>query len=111
MSEKELEKLFVKEVRKAGGNAYKFVSPGQTGVPDRLVIFPGNHIGFVELKAPGKKPRPDQQYQQRKLLDYDCFVTNLDNQDSIEAVIQKIKNWGKDDMEILLDTLEESGVL
>lgn len=111
MSEKELEKLFVQEVRKAGGNAYKFVSPGQTGVPDRLVVFPGNHIGFVELKAPGKKPRPDQQYQQRKLVDYDCFVVNLDNPKEIGAVIHKIKNWRRDEMEVLLDALEESEVL
>lgn len=108
MSEKELERLFVQEVRKAGGNAYKFVSPGQTGVPDRLVVFPGNHIGFVELKAPGKKPRPDQRYQQRKLVDYDCFVTNLDNPEAIEGVIRKIKNWEPDEIEVLLEALEES---
>lgn len=111
MSEKELEKLFVREVVKAGGKAYKFVSPGQTGVPDRLVVFPGNHIGFVELKAPGKKPRPDQQYQQRRLIDFDCFVANLDNPESIGPIINKIKTWRRDDMEVLLDTLEERGVI
>lgn len=40
-SEKTTEKYLRDEVRKIGGRAYKFVSPGNTGVPDRLVCLPG----------------------------------------------------------------------
>lgn len=90
MSEKELEKMFRDAVRKAGGCAYKFVSPGMSGVPDRLVVLPGNAIGFVELKAPGKKSRPEQCYQQRRLEDLGCYVAVLDDPGMIEQIIREI---------------------
>ena len=51
MLESTLERRFVNMVRKAGGRAYKFVSPGNLGVPDRIAILPGGRIWFVELKA------------------------------------------------------------
>lgn len=51
MKESEIEKLLVAEVRRLGGWAYKWVSPGNAGVPDRIVVFPGRPPVFVELKA------------------------------------------------------------
>ena len=51
MLEKEIEKILVAEVKKLGGKAYKFVSPGNSGVPDRIVIFPKRPPVFVELKT------------------------------------------------------------
>ena len=50
MREKDIEKILVEQVRKLGGRAYKWVSPGNDGVPDRIVIFPGRQPVFVELK-------------------------------------------------------------
>ena len=67
MLEKEPEKKFTEAVKKCGGIAFKFVSPGNAGVPDRLVILPGGRIGFVELKQEGKKPTPLQRRQQKRL--------------------------------------------
>lgn len=93
MSEKELEKMFRTAVREAGGCAYKFVSPGMSGVPDRLVVLPGNAIGFVELKAPGKKSRPEQCYQQRRLRGLGCYVTVLDAPEMIGQIIREIIAW------------------
>ena len=58
MPEKQLEYLFLTEVKRVGGLALKFVSPGFAGVPDRLVLIPDGKIGFVEVKAPGQHPRP-----------------------------------------------------
>lgn len=51
MTEKEIEKILVSEVKKLGGRAYKWVSPGNNGVPDRIVIFPRKTPVFVELKT------------------------------------------------------------
>lgn len=51
MQEKEIEKILVSEVKKLGGRAYKWISPGNDGVPDRIVIFPNRAPVFVELKA------------------------------------------------------------
>lgn len=51
MREKDIEKVLVDEVKKLGGRAYKWVSPGNAGVPDRIVIFPDREPVFVELKT------------------------------------------------------------
>ena len=45
-------------VKKNSGIALKLVCPSFAGMPDRLILLPDGHIGFAELKAPGKKPRP-----------------------------------------------------
>lgn len=47
-----IERHLVNEVKKAGGIAYKFTSPGRRGVPDRIVLLPNGKIIFVECKAP-----------------------------------------------------------
>ena len=51
MLESTLERRFVNMVRRSGGRAYKFVSPGNLGVPDRIAILPKGRIWFVELKT------------------------------------------------------------
>ena len=61
MREKTVEQKFVSEVKKAGGICPKWVAPGFDGVPDRIAMFPGGKIAFVEVKAPGEKPRPLQE--------------------------------------------------
>lgn len=55
MREQFIEKKFTDAVKKMGGIAPKFVSPGLDGVPDRLVLLPMGRMAFVEFKAPGKK--------------------------------------------------------
>lgn len=51
MRESEIERMMRDEIKKLGGRSYKWVSPGNAGVPDRIVIFPGRPPAFVELKA------------------------------------------------------------
>lgn len=51
MREKEIEKILVDEVKRLGGRAYKWTSPGNDGVPDRIVILPDTRVIFVELKT------------------------------------------------------------
>ena len=63
-SEKEVEKALIKAVRKSGGICLKFVSPGWSGAPDRICLWPGGRVAFVETKRPGAKPR---QLQERRL--------------------------------------------
>ena len=76
MKESELERILVEEVRKEGGKAYKWVSPGNDGVPDRIVIFPGGKIYFVELKVEGGRVSATQIAQLKALanLGLDAFV-------------------------------------
>lgn len=90
MREKDIETYLRDQVKKAGGKAYKFESPGNDGVPDRIVIFPSNRIYFVELKAPGKKPRPLQIKQMRDLESFGCEVFVLDSKEAVNEFITKV---------------------
>lgn len=90
MLEKQIEQKFVQEVKKQGGLALKFISPGLVGVPDRIVIMPGAHIGFVELKAPGGKLRPIQKAVHARLKRLGVVVLVLDRVENIQEVIDEI---------------------
>ena len=48
----------------ARAKCLKFVSPGFTGVPDRIILLPGGHVVFVELKRPNERPRQRQLFVQ-----------------------------------------------
>lgn len=66
-NEKTLESDLVQRVRKSGGIALKFVSPGNDGVPDRIVLFPGGKLWFVELKRETGELSKIQRLQIRRL--------------------------------------------
>lgn len=51
MKESQIEKYLVRKVREKGGLCYKFTSPGNPGVPDRIVITPDGRTIYVELKT------------------------------------------------------------
>lgn len=76
-----IEKHLVDEVKKIGGIAYKFVSPGRRSVPDRIVMLPGGRLVFVECKAPGKPPRADQLREHERLRALGFTVVVLDSKD------------------------------
>ena len=63
ISKQQIEKKLVEKVKQVGGMTLKFVSPGNSGVPDRLVLIAIGKIAFVEVKAPGEKPRPLQEQE------------------------------------------------
>ena len=90
MLEKEIEMQLVKAVRKMGGRAVKFMSPGFDGMPDRLVLLPGGKCGFVEVKAPGKKPRALQLVRHEMLKAWGFKVYVLDAKEQIEEIINDI---------------------
>lgn len=90
MREKRIEQKLVATVKKMGGICPKFVSPGLDGMPDRLVILPGGRLAFVEVKAPGKKPRPLQLRRMKQLLQlgFRCYV--IDQVDMIGGILDEI---------------------
>lgn len=93
MREKDIEIYLRDQVKKASGKAYKFESPGNDGVPDRIVIFPGNRIYFVELKAPGKKPRPLQVKKIKELMAFDCKVFVIDRKEKVDVFLEWVKEY------------------
>ncbi len=90
MTEKDIESKLRDKVKNLGGRAYKFVSPGQAGVPDRLIVLPGGKVGFAELKKPGEKPRRLQYAQIRFLKNLGCIVRVIDSENQIDEFIQEI---------------------
>ena len=90
MREKEIEQKLVKAVKIAGGICPKFISPGYDGMPDRLVLLPNSRMGFVEVKAPGKEPRPLQVSRHRMLRKLGFKVYVLDRLDDIPQILDEI---------------------
>lgn len=91
LREKEIEKKLAEAVRKSGGLALKFVSPGWSGAPDRIVLLPGGKAGFVEVKAPGKKPKPLQVRRKKQLEQMGLKVFVLDRTEQIGGIIDEIR--------------------
>ena len=74
--EANVERSFCKRLREAGCLVYKFVSPGNDGVPDRIVVMPGGRVIFVELKTERGKLEPIQKFQCLRLA---CEIAGDDH--------------------------------
>ena len=90
MRESHIERALTGLVKARGGMALKFVSPGMSGVPDRLVLIPGGLIAFVEVKAPGKQMRPLQIKRKRQLEKLGFLVYCIDSMEQIGGVLDEI---------------------
>ena len=91
MREKFIEQALVREAKRRGGICPKFTSPGMDGMPDRLALFPGGRIAFIEVKAPGEKPRPLQvhRHEQLRRLGFQVYV--LDGLEQIGGLLDEIQ--------------------
>ena len=87
MKESELEQRLVRGVRRLGGRAYKFVSPGNVGVPDRLVILPGGQILFAELKTDGGRLSKMQRYQISQLRQLGVTVQEVRGEAGVQSFL------------------------
>ena len=88
MLEKDIEKILVGEVKKLGGRAYKWVSPGNDGVPDRIVIFPNRPPIFVELKSETGRLSALQQVQIKRLRELGQAVFVVKGIDGLSQFFQ-----------------------
>ena len=95
MLESDIEKHLCKRVKsELHGWALKFVSPGQNGVPDRIVLVPYGRIYFVETKAPGKKLRRLQEYVCGLIKQLGFKVLRIDTKAKVDAFISEVQNNG-----------------
>ena len=90
MLERTLERILVRTVKAMGGFSPKLVSPGMDGMPDRLVLFPGGKLAFVETKAPGMQMRPLQVRRKRQLEALGFRVYCVDRLEQIGGVLDEI---------------------
>ena len=94
MQEKDIERKLHKGVKelKHGALCLKFESPGFSGVPDRIILLPGEKVIFVETKKPGKKERARQEYVQGLFRDlgFEVYAT-VDNKAYVEEILGRCK--------------------
>ncbi len=92
MREKEIEKKLTLEVKKRGGLAVKFVSPGFDGMPDRILLMPDGKMAFVEVKVSGKRPRPLQMARHKLFRDLGFLVFVLDDESQIGGILDAVQS-------------------
>lgn len=93
--ERDLEQWFRRQVLAMGGQSFKWVSPGNTGVPDRIVIWPGGRIDFVELKTATGRLRSVQKRQILRLQAYGAHVYVLYGRMEMEFYLQTVAARGR----------------
>lgn len=88
MRESRIESYLVRGVKAMGGKAYKFVSPGNVGVPDRIVVLPGGSVIFAELKSDSGRLSPSQLLQIRELLRLGAEVYEVRGRNGADSFLQ-----------------------
>ena len=91
MVESNIEKKLAKAAKRAGGMAIKLYCPNYVGMPDRIVLIAIGKVAFVEVKAPGEKPRKIQQKRRRELETLGFRVYVLDDEKEIGGIIDEIR--------------------
>ena len=92
-SEKNIERHLTEEVKKAGGLCLKFSSMTETGYPDRVLLFPGGLMAFVELKSTGKKPTKLQEIRHVQLREMGFPVYVIDHLDRVADMLTQLAEY------------------
>ena len=90
MKESTIEARLVREVKKRGGLCYKFTSPGNPGVPDRIVILPGGTTVYVELKTEIGRLAKIQKWQIGELRKRGADVRVLKGMDQVMNFLEEV---------------------
>lgn len=91
MREKDIETWLREQVKKMGGKFFKFTSPGNDGVPDRIAILPGGAIWFIELKTDKGTTKKIQDWQIDQLRRLGCNVRVVRGMEAAKAWLQEVK--------------------
>lgn len=90
MRESVIEARLVKMVRSRGGLCYKFVSPSNPGVPDRIVITPGGRTIYVELKTEIGRLANIQRWQLDEMRRRGADVRVLKGLEEVKAFVEEV---------------------
>lgn len=90
--ESKIEKWLNEQVRKLGGKSYKFTSPGSPGVPDRIYLFPGGKIYFVELKRIIGKLSGAQVWQREQFQQMGVNVKVIYGMEQAKKFVEELKH-------------------
>ena len=87
MLEKVIEQHLMKKVKTVGGVAYKFTSPQRRSVPDRLCLFPGGYMVFVEVKNEKGKMSSGQERERQRLIDLGFPVFVVRSKEEVDHLV------------------------
>lgn len=97
--ERVIEEYLRQQAVGAGILCYKFVSPGNAGVPDRILI--GRHlvtdetvVAFVEVKRPGGRTRPLQDVHIDRLRARGATVDVVDTKPGVDKLLRALYGVG-----------------
>ncbi|WP_249311806.1 VRR-NUC domain-containing protein [Congzhengia minquanensis] len=90
MLEKEIERRMVQMVKQRGGLCYKFVSPSNPGVPDRIIITPDGKIIFVELKTEIGRLSKLQTWQRSEMQKRGADVRVAYGWPAVKALVEEV---------------------
>jgi len=91
-SEKVTERFLALQVAKIGGRSYKWSSPMCKGIPDRICVFPGGRVLFVEVKSEGKKPTPLQQHTLDDLTALGFTAVCVDTKEKVRQLLKEFSS-------------------
>ncbi len=89
--ESAVERLLKTETEKLGGLIYKWSSPAQRGVPDRIIVWPGAYVHFVEVKAEFGQVSPMQRRIRDQLKAQGCAVHVLYGESAVMLYIESAR--------------------
>ena len=82
--ERDIEQKLRNTVTRLGGHCLKWVCPGWSGVPDRIILLPGGRMIFAELKRPkGGVVSPMQSWWRRQLEGLGFQVWHIYNEEDV----------------------------
>lgn len=90
MRESSIESKLIRMVRERGGLCFKFVSPGNPGVPDRIVITPAGRTVYVELKTEVGRLAAIQKWQHEELRKRGADVRTLKGLEQVKAFVEEV---------------------
>lgn len=87
--EKSIENVLREEVERQGGMCLKWTCPGHRGVPDRMILFPGGIIAFVELKRPGAKVKAGglQEWWRQRLVEFGFRCYEVSTAEQAKSIV------------------------
>ena len=91
MREATIEARLVREVRRLGGLCYKFTSPGNPVVPDRIVILPDGRTIYVELTTEIGRLSKRQTWQREELPTRGADVRVLKGLDQVKEFLDEVR--------------------
>ena len=92
MRERDIEAKLRQAIEKDGGLFFKFVSPGNDGVPDRIAILPDGQIWFIELKTESGRLTPIQVWQIDRLRQLGVNVAVIRGMDEAAEFIEEVRD-------------------